>query len=92
MLCQSNKFILRFVMAMFKFDIIHKIHLFKEVTVTEHVVTPSDYSSTLFCMKNKPTCFIQNVREADSKIVTVLCVHDDICVRSSLLFHPQPYK
>jgi len=37
-------------------------------------------------------CFIQNLREADRKIVPVLCVHDDICVRSSLLFHPQAYK
>jgi len=75
-LCQSSKFILRFVMDMFMFHIMHKIYLFEEVncTVVEHSVTPLDYSSILFCMKSRSICFIQNVREADSKIVPVLCV------------------
>lgn len=80
-----------FVMDMFNFDIMHKIHLFGEVNcaVIEHSVTPFDYSSTLFCMKSRFIYFIQNLREADSKILPIICVRYDIFVRSSFLFHFQ---
>jgi hypothetical protein len=52
-------------------------------------VTPLDCFSSLFCVKS--VCFIQNIREADCKILPVPYLHYDICIRSFLLFHSQGY-